>query len=59
MQFQIMDLSRPNHMCPKFLSLLDTEYENAFTNNYQDLYDISVDKQHLVRIISNRRRLRC
>ncbi|MCK0135695.1 polysaccharide deacetylase family protein [Arenibacter sp. S6351L] len=40
----------PNsYMRPEFLSLLDTEYDYAFTNNHNDLYDISVDKKQLAR----------
>ena len=40
----------PNsYMRPEFLSLLETEYDYAFTNNHNDLYDISVDKRHLAR----------
>lgn len=40
----------PNsYMRPEFLSLLGTTYDYAFTNNHNDLYDTSVDKQHLAR----------
>ncbi|MCK0147234.1 polysaccharide deacetylase family protein [Arenibacter sp. F26102] len=38
-----------SYMRPEFLSLLHTEYDYAFTNNHNDLYDTSVDKQHLAR----------
>jgi peptidoglycan/xylan/chitin deacetylase (PgdA/CDA1 family) len=40
----------PNsYMRPEFLSLLDAEYDYAFTNNHNDSYNISVDKQNLSR----------